>query len=186
MSNIPIYKFQLANIPAFLPIYNTSALTLSEGLVSGVTTLPVSRVLWVSDTFWLSLRKFFHHHSNRYQGNQTSVFFLLLGSHGPSSCQISWRSNKNYRKINVPDTRRICMWWYWCMPQTVTHWQSFEWVVFPQCARASNLMYAGWHYWILNHIQSKPTKHVQQVEAIRDNIKATTAGRNGNFHTSCW
>ncbi len=45
---------------------------------------------------------FFHHHSNRYQGNQTAVFFLLLGSHGPSSCQLSSRSVQNWGKNNVP------------------------------------------------------------------------------------
>ena len=47
------------------------------------------------------LRKFFHHHSNRYQGNQTLVFFLLLGSHGSSSCQLSSRSVQNWGKNDV-------------------------------------------------------------------------------------
>ncbi len=42
-------------------------------------------------------RTFFHHHSNRYQGNRTLVFFLLLGSHGPWS-----RSVQNWEKNNVP------------------------------------------------------------------------------------
>ncbi len=45
--------------------------------------------------------RFFHHHSNHYQGNQKSVFFLSLRSHGPSSYQLSSRSVQNWGKNNV-------------------------------------------------------------------------------------
>ncbi len=46
-------------------------------------------------------RTFFHHHSNRYQGNQILLFFPLLGSHGPCSCQLSSRSVQNWGKNSV-------------------------------------------------------------------------------------
>ena len=50
----------------------------------------------------LELRKIFHHHSNRCQGNQILVIFLFLGFHGPSSCQPLSRSVQTWGKNNIP------------------------------------------------------------------------------------
>ncbi len=78
--------------------------------ISGFCSHPLWTLLahFLPNQYYIwELRRFFHHHSNRYQGNQTLVFFLLLGSHGPSSCQISSKSEQNWKKIKDSDIRKI-------------------------------------------------------------------------------
>ena len=71
---------------------------------------------WTVFTHFLSFKgifegwkQLFHYHGNGCQGNHTSVFFLLSGSHDPPLCKVSSRSEQKWRKNNVKDNHTICI-----------------------------------------------------------------------------